>query len=172
MTCIMTSRSTYAVHPAEVDCATAQCGRTLSDSIRDGSRGHLRAPLRLCYVFHVAHGDACQIHLYERFLYAALPTAVPFDDGCLKGHTLQTRHMQRYVSGCRGELMVIVAAAVALPGLVTLVTGRSGQLFRFYLHQLIQGFFYATSDQFFDLPLDYFLVQLYNLFGYSLLFPF
>ena len=33
-------------------------------------------------------------------------------------------------------------------------------------------FFYAATDQFFELTLDYFLVQLYNLLGHGLQTPF
>ena len=43
--------------------------------------------------------------------------------------------------------------------------------YKYSLHyqKTIQRFFDASSHKFFQLPLDYFLVQLYNLFGHSLL---
>ena len=66
--------------------------------------------------------------------------------------------MERDVSGGRGEVPVIVAAAVALPCLAALVAGRLGQVLCLLFQQFIQGFFHAASDQFLDLPLDYFLV--------------
>ena len=66
--------------------------------------------------------------------------------------------MERNVAGGRGEISVIVPAAVALPGLVALVAGRLRQRFSLFLQQLVQRLFYAASDQFLDLTLDYFLV--------------
>ena len=68
-------------------------------------------------------GNACQIHLDERLLYAALPAAIPFDDGSLEGHALELWHVERDVTGGRGEVAVIVAAEVALTGLAALVAG-------------------------------------------------
>ena len=53
---------------------------------------------------NTAHGNACQIHLDERFLHAALPAAIPFDDGCLEGHALEPRHVERDITGGRGEV--------------------------------------------------------------------
>ena len=80
--------------------------------------------------------------------------------------------MERDVTGGRGEIAVIVTAAVALTGLAALVAGRLRQGLRLLLQQLVQGFLHATADQFLDLALDYFLVQLYNFLGHSLLAPF
>ena len=54
--------------------------------------------------------------------------------------------MERYVSGGRGEVAVIVAAAVALAGLAALVAGRLGQFLRLLLQQLIQRFFQEDED--------------------------
>ena len=66
--------------------------------------------------------------------------------------------MERNVAGGRGEIPVIVSAAAALPGLAALVASRLRQRLRLLFQQLVQRFFYAASDQFPDLPLDYFLV--------------
>ena len=85
--------------------------------LADGSGRNLAAPQRLGDVLHTAHGNACQIHLDERFLHAALPAAIPFDDGCLEGHALEPGHMERDVAGDGGKIPVIMAAAVALTGL-------------------------------------------------------
>ena len=81
-------------------------------------------------------------------------------------------HMERNVSEGRGNIPVIVAVAVALTGLAPLVVGRLGQLLRLLLQQLVQCFFHAAPNQFLDLPPDYLLVQLYNLFGHGLQTPF
>ena len=51
-----------------------------------------------------------------------------------------------------------MAAAVALAGLIALVAGSLGQFLGLLLQQFIQRFFYAATDQFFKLTLDYFLV--------------
>ena len=79
--------------------------------------------------------------------------------------------MERDVAGGRGEAAVIVAAAVALTGLAALVTGRLRQGLCL-LQQLVQGFLHAAANQFLDLTLDNFLIELYNLLGHSLLSPF
>ena len=80
--------------------------------------------------------------------------------------------MERNVTGGRGKVSVIVSAAVALTGLAALIAGRLRQGLRLLFQQLVQGFLHAAADQFPDLPLDNFLVQLYNFLGYSLLAPF
>lgn len=49
--------------------------------------------------------------------------------------------MQRDIAGGRGEVAVIVAAAVALSGLVTLVARRLGERFCLFLQQLVQRLF-------------------------------
>ena len=80
--------------------------------------------------------------------------------------------MERDVAGGGGEIAVIVTAAVALTGLAALIAGRLRQGLRLLLQQLVQGFLHAAADQFLDLPLDNFLIQLYNFLGHSLLSPF
>ena len=54
--------------------------------------------------------------------------------------------MERYVSGGGGKIPVIVAAAVALAGLISLIAGSLGQLLCLLFQQFIQRFFYASSD--------------------------
>ena len=80
--------------------------------------------------------------------------------------------MERDVAGGRGESAVVVTAAVALTSLAALVAGRLRQRLRLLFQQLVQGFFYAAANQFLDLALDNFLIQLYNFLGHSLLSPF
>ena len=91
--------------------------------LADGGGRNFAASQFLRNVLHTAHGDACQVHLDEGLLRAALPAAIPFDDGGLKGHTLEPGHMERDVVGDGGEVAVIMAAAVALTGLAALVAG-------------------------------------------------
>jgi hypothetical protein len=67
------------------------------------------------------------MHFDERFLYAALPAAIPLDDGSLEGYALEPGYVERDVAGGRGEVAVIAAAAVALTGLAALVAGRLRQ---------------------------------------------
>ena len=66
--------------------------------------------------------------------------------------------MERDVAGSRGEVAVIVAAAVALTGLAALVVGGLCQGLRLFFQQFVQGFLHAAANQFLDLALDYFLV--------------
>ena len=80
--------------------------------------------------------------------------------------------VERDVTGGGGEAAVIVAAAVALTGLAALIAGRLRQGLCLLFQQLVQGFLHTASDQFFELPLDNFLVQLYNFLGHSLLCSF
>ena len=53
--------------------------------------------------------------------------------------------MERDVSGGGGKVPIIVAAAVALAGLITLVTGSLGQLLCLLFQQFIQRFFDAAE---------------------------
>ena len=114
--------------------------------LADGGGRDLAAPQCLRDVLHPAHGNACQVHLDEGLLHAALPAAIPLDDGSLKGHALEPGHVKRDVAGGRGEIPVIVAAAVALTGLAALIAGRLRQRLRLLLQQLVQGFFYTSSN--------------------------
>ena len=140
--------------------------------LTDGGGRDLTAPQRLGDVLHPAHGNACQVHLDEGLLHAALPAAIPLDDGRLEGHALEPGDVECNVAGGRGKVPVVVTAAVALTGLAALIAGRLRQRLRLLFQQLVQGFLHATADQFLDLPLDNFLIQLYNFLGHSLLSPF
>ena len=92
----------------------------------DGGGRYLAAPKGLGNILHTAHGNTGQVHLDERFLHAALSPAIPLNDGCFERDTLKARYMERDVSGGGGKVPVIVAAAVALAGLIALVPGRLG----------------------------------------------
>ncbi len=70
----------------------------------DGGRGDLAAPQGLGDILHSADGRTGQIHLNERFLHAAFPAAIAFNDGCLKRRALAPRHMQCDVAGGGGEV--------------------------------------------------------------------
>ena len=126
--------------------------------LTDGGGRHLGAPKSFGDVLHAAHRNTGKVHFNESFLYAALPAAIPLNDGCLKWYTFKAWYMERDVSGCGGEVPVIMAAAVAPTGLVSLIAGSLGQLLGLLLQQFIQRFFHAAANQFFQLPLDYFLV--------------
>ena len=65
-----------------------------------------------------------------------------------------------------------MAAPVPLALLITLVPGSLGQLLCLGLQQLVECLLYAATHKFLELPLDYFLIQLYNLFRHGLLAPF
>ena len=54
--------------------------------------------------------------------------------------------MERDVAGGRGKITVIVTAAVALTGLAALIAGRLRQGLRLLFQQLVQGFFYTSSN--------------------------
>lgn len=88
---------------------------------------------------------------------------------CLEGHALEPRHVERDVAGDGGKIPVIMAAAVALTSLAALVAGSLCQRLRLFSQQFVQGFLHAAADQSLELPLDNFLIQLYNFLGHSLL---
>ena len=71
--------------------------------------------------------------------------------------------MKRYLPGGRGQPTVIVPAAIPLSILAALIPCRLGQPVRLRFQQVIQRFFHAPAYKFPDFPLDYFLVQCYNL---------
>ena len=83
--------------------------------LADGGGRNLAAPQRLGDVFHPAHGNACQVHLDEGLLHAALPTAVALDDGGLEGYALEPRHMERDVTGGREMIRPIVLIIYRVP---------------------------------------------------------
>ena len=56
-----------------------------------------------------------------------LSPTIPLDDGSLEGHALGPGHVERDVTGGRGEVAVIMAAAVALTGLAALVASSLRQ---------------------------------------------
>ena len=80
--------------------------------------------------------------------------------------------MERDISGGSGKIPVIVAAAVALASLISLIPGCLREFLCLLLQQLIQRFFHTAADQFLDLTLDNFLVQLYNSLRHGLQSPF
>ena len=90
----------------------------------DGGGRDLAAPQCLRDVLHPAHGDARQVHLDERLLHAALPAAIPLNDGRLEGYALEAWHMERDVARGGGKVPVIVTAAVTLTGLAALIARR------------------------------------------------
>src|SRR5699024_6284682 len=134
--------------------------------------GHLAAPKGFRNVFYPAYGYTCQVHLDEGFLHAALPAAVALNNGGLEGNSFQPGHMKGHVPGGGSQLSVIVAASITLTGLAALIPGSLGQLLGFGFQKFVKGFLHAATDQFLDLPLDYFLVELYNVVGHGLSSPF
>lgn len=68
--------------------------------------------------------------------------------------------------------MIITPASVARTSLTAFVTRSLRQLLHFRLQQLAQRFLDASSYQFLDFPLDYILVQYYNLLKNGLQAPF
>ena len=140
--------------------------------LADGGGRYLAAPQSLSNILNTAHGYTCQIHLDESFLYAALPAAVALDNGSLKRDALEAGHMERHIPVGGGEISVIVTAAVALTGLAALVPGSLGEFFCFGFQQFVECLLHAAADQLLNLPLEYFLVELYNVVGHGLLSPF
>lgn len=53
--------------------------------LTNGEGRGFAAPQRFCNGIHTLDRYACQVHLNKSFLHAALPAAVPLNDGGLKG---------------------------------------------------------------------------------------
>ena len=104
-------------------------------------------------------GRICQpIHLNESLSRAAFTAAIPLNDCSLKGDALELGHLEGDISGSGGEIAVVVAAAIPLTLLITLIPGSWGQLVGLRLQQFVERLLYTASYEFFELPLDYFLV--------------
>lgn len=104
-------------------------------------------------------GRICQpIHLNESLSRAAFTAAIPLNDCSLKGDALELGHLEGDISGSGGEIAVVVAAAIPLTLLITLIPGSLGQLVGLRLQQFVERLLYTASYEFFELPLDYFLV--------------
>ena len=84
------------------------------------------------------HDGCIDIHLTSKEAFVAVPHH--------KGFALEPRHVERDVAGGRGEVLVVVTAAVALTGLAALIAGRLRQGIRLLFQQLVQGFFYTSSN--------------------------
>ena len=80
--------------------------------------------------------------------------------------------MECYIPGSGGKISVIMTAAVALASLAALVAGCLGQFLRLCVQKIVECLLHAAADQLLDLPLDYFLVELYNVVGHGLSSPF
>ena len=51
-----------------------------------------------------------------------------------------------------------MSASIALALLISLISSCLGQLLSLGLQQFIERFFYTSPNEFFNLPLDYFLI--------------
>ena len=140
--------------------------------LTDGGGRNLAAPEGLSNILHTPDRYAGQVHLNQCLFHTALPAAIPLNNSSLEGDSLEFWHLESNVSGSRSEVAAVVAAAVALSLLVTLVPGRLGQLLCLGFQKLVECFLYAAAYEFLELPLDYFFVQLYNLLGHGLPSPF
>ena len=78
-------------------------------------------------------------------------------------------YLEFNLSGHRHEIPTVVTTSISLTLLAAFIAPSLHLLLRLGFQQPIQYFFDTSSHKFFQLPLDYFLVPLYNLFGYSLL---
>ncbi len=63
---------------------------------------------------------------------------------------------------------VVAGLQVQWPLFIALVPSPLCQFLSLGLQRIVEGVFCATSYQFFDVPLDYFIVNLYNLFRHGL----
>ena len=97
-------------------------------------------------------------YLNQSLFHTALPTAISLDDGRFEGNALEPGHFQGNIRRSGSKIEAIVTAAIALVLFIALIPGSLSQFVRLCIQQLIEGFLYAASNQFFDFPLDNFLV--------------
>lgn len=83
----------------------------------------MAAPQSLGNILHAPDGYACQIHLNESFFHAALPAAIPLNNGGFKRDFFEFWNLESNPSRSGSDVEAVVAAAVALTMLVTLVPG-------------------------------------------------
>src|SRR5699024_5644729 len=126
--------------------------------LTDGGGRHLAAPQSLGNILHAPDGHPGQVHLNEGFLHAALPAAIPLNDGGFKGDPFELGYFQGNVPGSSGEVAAVMAAAITLPLLIALVPCRLDQLFSLSIQQLVESFLYAPTHKFLEFALDYGLV--------------
>lgn len=60
---------------------------------------------------------------------------------------LELRHMERNVTGDRGEIPIIVPTAAALGDLAVFIADRLHQGMGLLFQRFIQSFFYAAAEQ-------------------------
>ena len=72
--------------------------------------------------------------------------------------TRRTDALARDIPGSGGEVAAVVAAAVALVLFIALVPGCQGQLLRFGLQQLAEGFLCTASHRLLELAFDNFRI--------------
>ena len=70
-----TTRMARSLH-SQPSCGAGRCHLHRHTDTSCPTAGDSASP-QCAYIFYPAYRDACQIHLYERFLHAALPPAVP-----------------------------------------------------------------------------------------------
>ena len=123
--------------------------------LADSGRIDLAAPQGLGDILHTPDGYAHQVHLNEDPFHTALPMAIPLNDGGFKRNALEFGNLESNISESGGEIAVVVATAIALALLVTLVPSSLGQLLRFGPKQLDERFLYTASHKFLKFDLDY-----------------
>ena len=126
--------------------------------LTDGGGRYFAAPEGLGNILHTPDRHSCQIHLDEGLFHTAFPTAIPLNDGSLKGNPFELGYLEGDIPGSGGEAAIVVAAAVTLALLIAFVPGRLGQFLRLGLQQFVERFLHAAAHQFLKLPLDNFLV--------------
>ena len=84
---------------------------------------HLAATQSFGNILHPAHLGTSQVYLDQRLFHAAFPAAISLDDSSFKRDTFETGNMERDVAGRSSKIPVIMAAAVALMSLISLMAG-------------------------------------------------
>lgn len=79
---------------------------------------------------------------------------------------LEFGHLDDNISASSDDISIVMTILVLL---IALILSSLNQFPRFHFQQLVEGFFYAALYTFFNLALDYHLIQFYNFIGHGLL---
>lgn len=90
----------------------------------NNSRRHFVALQCLGDSIHPAYHDTGKVDFDERPLHAALPAAIPLDDGRLKRNAHEAGHMERDISGGDSKVAVVMVTTIAPACLVAFVADR------------------------------------------------
>ena len=127
--------------------------------VGDGALGHGRAPEDLARVLDPARGDAGQARLHHGLLHRALAPTVALDDLGREGRAPELGDAQLELPGTRDQPAPVVAAAVGLALVGSLVAPGVHELVGLLVEQRVDGLLDGGEHQLPDVALYGLLVE-------------